>query len=83
MPKPRKAQTLQPLATDLKGVAQLTSLSQSTIERLVREGKFPKQREASPQRAVWLIREIDEWLENRPLANFLPVPPKKTPDSQP
>ena len=55
-------------------LAQTVALSTSTIERLEREGQFPKRRQLSGQRVGWLVREVQEWAESRPVSN-LPPPP--------
>lgn len=39
-------------------VASATSLSGATIQKLVREGKFPKPRALSGRRVAWLVREV-------------------------
>lgn len=74
---------MKPLAVDMATVEALTSLSESNIEAQVREGTFPKPRQLSPRRVGWLYREIEEWLESRPVSDLLPPPntgaPKKKP----
>ena len=40
-------------------------MSTATIERLEREGQFPKRRQLSGQRVGWLVREVQEWAEAR------------------
>jgi len=58
----------------IDGVVALTELSKSTIETGIRNGDFPKPRKASARGARWLVREIEEWAESRPIADFLPPP---------
>lgn len=65
---------LRPLAVDMAGAIVLTSLSESNIESQVRKGTFPKPRQLSDRRVGWLLREIEEWLEARPVSD-LPPPP--------
>lgn len=63
---------MRPLSIDLAGAAAATSLSEATIQKLVREGKFPKPRALSGRRVAWLVREVEEWLESRPVSEMLP-----------
>ncbi|MGL4265312.1 MAG: helix-turn-helix transcriptional regulator [Afipia sp.] len=60
---------ITPVFLDLPTVAQA-----ATVERLEREGQFPKRRQLSGQRVGWLVREVQEWAESRPVSN-LPPPP--------
>lgn len=62
----------RPIYADLQTVAAILSISDSTVQKLVREGSFPKPRQISPARVGWLIREIDEWAESRPVSDILP-----------
>lgn len=63
---------LKPAAMDMPAVTAYLSLSDSTVEELVRQGAFPRPRQLSPRRKGWLTREIDQWLEDRPVADMLP-----------
>jgi prophage regulatory protein len=63
---------LRPAAIDLEQTAAYISLSTSTIEKMVRTGKFPKPRQLSGRRVAYLVREVDEWLESRPVSEQLP-----------
>jgi prophage regulatory protein len=65
---------MNPIFLDLAGTAEAVSLSTGNIRKLVRLGEFPKPRELSARRVGWLVREIEEWSESRPLANMLPPP---------
>ena len=49
-------------------------LSKSTLEEEIRLGRFPKPRQFSARRVGWLVREVDEWIEGRPLSNLAPPP---------
>ena len=71
LPKITKA-VLRPAAIDLEQVSAYLSLSTSTIEVLVRTGKFPRPRQLSGRRVAYLVKEIDEWLESRPVSDQLP-----------
>jgi prophage regulatory protein len=61
-----------PLYLDQAGVAAATSLSESTIEKLVREEAFPRPRLLSGRRVAWLYREVVTWCEERPVSDLLP-----------
>jgi prophage regulatory protein len=61
-----------PIVLDLPGAAIATSLSVSTLEKLVRDGDFPKPRLLSGRRVGYLVKEIEDWCNQRPVANLLP-----------
>jgi len=46
-------------------VKELIGLSRSTIDRLEREGKFPKRRQISSNAVAWVFGEIEDWIEAR------------------
>lgn len=58
----------------LAEVPAVVGLSEATIQRLVRENQFPKPRMLSGRRVAWLLREVEEWAESRPVSD-LPPPP--------
>jgi prophage regulatory protein len=66
----------RPLYLDKPAVAEFVALSETTVERLVRENEFPKPRVLSGRRVAWLVRELEEWAESRPVSDLLP--PKNT-----
>ncbi len=70
----KRQSTLKPVLIDINAVAEVTGLSVSSVQALVRKDDFPKPRAASPRRSCWLLREIEEWAESRPVADFLPPP---------
>lgn len=71
----RKSQSiLKPIMIDLGAVSEITGLSESTVQSLVRNNEFPKPRKSSARRACWLLREIEEWAESRPISDLLPPP---------
>lgn len=63
---------LKPAAVDLETAAAFVSLSESAVLRLVREGRFPKPRQLSGRRVAYLVRELEEWVESRPVSEILP-----------
>lgn len=64
----------KPLLIQLPDLPKFTSLSESTIKKEIREGDFPKPRQISGGRVGWLLREVEEWAENRPVSNSPPPP---------
>ncbi len=52
----------------------ITKLSVSTIEGLIRDECFPKPRQLSARRTAWLASDVIEWMENLPVSD-LPPPP--------
>lgn len=63
---------LKRIYLDLPTVATVVSLSAPTIQRLVRENQFPKPRKLSGHRVAWLVREVEEWAEGRPVSDLPP-----------
>lgn len=53
------------IVLDIKGVIELTTLSQSTIYELAKRGEFPKQVRIGPNRVVWPRAEVVAWLEQK------------------
>ena len=49
----------------IKEVSELLGISVSTINRLNKNGNFPKKIKLSPGRKVFLRSEIDEWIKTR------------------
>ncbi|MDP2369142.1 helix-turn-helix transcriptional regulator [Rhodoferax sp.] len=47
--------TIKPAYLDLASTAEYVSLSESTIQKLVRLGQFPKPRLLSGRRVAWLV----------------------------
>lgn len=64
----------RPIYLDKPAVAEFVALSETTIEKLVRENGFPKPRVLSGRRVAWLVREVEEWAESRPISELLPPP---------
>jgi prophage regulatory protein len=63
---------MKPIYLDLKAAAEAVSLSTGGLQKLVREGTFPKPRALSARRVAWLVEEIEEWARARPVADMLP-----------
>jgi len=65
---------IRPAALKQEDAAGFLGLSVSTLENLVRQGDFPKPRQLAGRRVGFLVRELEEWLESRPVSNQLPPP---------
>jgi len=68
--------TARPLYLDKQAVCEFVALSEATVENLVRLDKFPKPRLLSGRRVGWLVRELVDWAESRPVSDL--PPPKNT-----
>jgi prophage regulatory protein len=64
--------TIKPILVDIENVIALTGLKKTTIWKLINNGDFPKPRQASDRSSRWLVREIEEWCEARPVSDILP-----------
>ena len=69
-----KMSNVKRIFVDLPEAASLLALSTATLQRLVRTNAFPKPRQLSGRRVGWLLREIEAWAEERPIADLLPPP---------
>lgn len=65
-------ETLRPALLDIEQVAAYVTLSTGTIQTMVRKGEFPAPRQLSGRRVGYLLREVDEWIESRPVSDLLP-----------
>lgn len=63
---------MKPIYLELDAVAGAVALATTTVQRLVRDGAFPKPRQLSGRRVAWLVREIEEWAEERPISQLAP-----------
>jgi prophage regulatory protein len=64
---------IKPGALEKTEAANYLSLSIDTFARGVQSGHIPKPRQLTSRRVGWLTRELDEWLESRPVSSNLPV----------
>jgi len=74
---------MRPLCLDLEDAAHAVALSPSVLKRLVREKRFPAPRQLSERRVGWLVRELEEWMNARPVSNMLPPPGSPLSENQP
>ena len=49
----------------LNVVQEITSLSKSTIYRLISEGEFPKQIQIGKRAVVWVRSDINDWIDQK------------------
>ena len=49
----------------LNVVQEITSLSKSTIYRLISEGTFPKQIQIGKRSVVWVRSDINNWINQK------------------
>ncbi len=68
--------SIKPAYLDRDQAAAFVSLSDTTIEQMVRTGAFPKPRQLSPKRVGWKVTELEEWCDSRPVSNL--PPPRNT-----
>ena len=54
----------RPILT-IKETSDLIGISVSTINRLIKQGKFPQKRKLSKKRIGFLRYEIDQWIEGK------------------
>jgi prophage regulatory protein len=68
--------TIKPVFVDADTAAAILSISKSTVEALGRDkdSGFPKVRRISAKRTGYLLREIEDWAETRPVSDLLPPP---------
>ena len=59
---------------DMHELCIATTLSETTIQKLIREGQFPKPRLIGGRRVGWLVDEVKAWASARPVSQ-LPPPP--------
>ena len=50
----------------VKDVAEMTTLSKSTIYRMIRSNEFPRCIYVSKNRSGFLASEINDWIRHRP-----------------
>lgn len=49
----------------LDKVKEITSLSKSTIYRLIAEGEFPRQIQVGKRAVVWVRTDINNWINQK------------------
>lgn len=64
--------SVKPAYLDILGACSFVALSETTLQKLVREEQFPKPRVLSGRRVGFLVRELEAWAESRPVSDLLP-----------
>jgi prophage regulatory protein len=57
---------------DKAEVAELTTLSEATIEEEIRQRRFPQPRQLAGRRVGWLVDDVLEWARTRPVSEQAP-----------
>lgn len=65
---------MKKIYVSLEAVAELVDLGESTIQKMCTTSEFPAPRMLTGRRVGWLVREVEEWAEQRPISNLLPPP---------
>jgi prophage regulatory protein len=65
---------IEPGALEPEAAAAFCALSLTTMEKLEREGRFPKRRQLSDRRCGHLVSELQAWLAARPVSDLAPPP---------
>ncbi len=68
-----EALPVERLVVDLPTAAGMLALSESTLEKLVRQGQFPAPVQLSANRVGYRVRDLREWLDARPVVTSFPV----------
>lgn len=66
--------SIKPAYLDKERSAAYCALSESTLEKCVREETFPKPRLLAGRRVGWLVKELDAWADSRPVSDLAPPP---------
>jgi prophage regulatory protein len=59
---PQEPEPADDTMLSVKEVARRTGISVSTINRMVRDGRFPKPMRLSQRRVGWVAREVKDWV---------------------
>jgi len=65
---------IRPIVVKKDVAAEIVALSESTLDTLEKAGDFPKRRKISTSSVGYLVRELEEWAESRPVSDLLPAP---------
>jgi prophage regulatory protein len=63
---------MEPMYLDLPRTAEFMAVSVRTWQNLVQAGEAPRPRKLSAGRVGWLVSELREWGEARPVSDLLP-----------
>jgi len=65
---------MKPIMVDIHSAAELLSISRSTIKKAIINDEFQKGRKVSARRTCYLVTELEQWAESRPISDHLPPP---------
>ncbi len=74
---------IKPLYVETDQAPHVVRLSSSVIDLLERTGQFPKRRQLSGRRVGYLLRELEEWAESRPVSELAPGPGRRATQGEP
>jgi len=60
---------MNPLLLNIKDVMDVTSMSRSSIYRMINQDQFPKQKSIGERQVRWSTQEITDWCEQMISAN--------------
>lgn len=72
-----------PLAVDKRNAAAAIGVSETTLDLLVRSGELPPPRKLSANRVGWLWRELQQFVESRPVSDLAPGPGRTKSQDEP
>ncbi len=55
---------------DVRKVSELTGLHRTTINRQVRDGRFPRPVQLTTSRIAWRLADVRKWLEGGGIRSF-------------
>ncbi|KFG94402.1 hypothetical protein GQ56_0126455 [Burkholderia paludis] len=73
---------MKPIFLSIHQVSEAMSLSETIIKKMVASKEFPAPRALSKKRVGWLVRELEEWAEKRPISEMLPPGPHHLSEAQ-
>ncbi|MBT6717584.1 MAG: AlpA family phage regulatory protein [Nitrospina sp.] len=69
--EPKKTPSQDPKVLSIKQLTEVTGLSAVTVWRREKIGKFPRRRQLGSRRVGWIAREIDAWIDARPVSAII------------
>ncbi len=70
--KSRTIVTISPMYLAKPDAAAYLSISESMLDTLVSSGELPRPRKLSTGRVAWLVNDLTEWGQARPVSDLLP-----------
>ena len=64
--------SIRPLYLAKPQACEYLSISEATLEKMVRTEEMPPPRKVSSGRVAWLVTELDAWGLARPVSDLLP-----------